>query len=62
MTAIRRQQREIERLESMPAVFPPSLAEAFEAVENLDAKHPTSRGQTFAGIIAVTGRGFRGRR
>jgi len=30
--------------------LPPSLEEAFEAVENLDARHPTSRGMTYDAI------------
>lgn len=39
----------LKQLETMP--LPPSLEEAFEAIANLDAMHPTSRGQTFGGIL-----------
>jgi hypothetical protein len=34
-----------------PEPLPESLAEAFEAVENLDAMHPASRGQTFGAVL-----------
>lgn len=33
-----------------PLPLPASLEEAFEAVANLDAMHPTSRGTTFGAI------------
>jgi hypothetical protein len=34
-----------------PLPLPPSLEKAFEAVENLDAMHPSSRGQAFGAMI-----------
>jgi hypothetical protein len=30
--------------------LPPSLEEAFEAIEQLDSRHPDSRGTSYAGI------------
>jgi hypothetical protein len=39
----------LKQLELQP--LPPSLEEAFEAVENLDTMHPSSRGQSFGSII-----------
>jgi glutamine synthetase len=39
---------QLARLELQP--LPESLEEAFEAVENLDARHPMSRGQAFGEI------------
>ena len=50
MTQTRRTMQQLERIEDR-AVIPPSLEEAFEAVENLDAMHPSSRGQTFGAMI-----------
>ncbi|MCE0483225.1 MAG: hypothetical protein LV479_03185 [Methylacidiphilales bacterium] len=46
---------QLARIEQAP--LPPSLAEAFEAVENLDARHPTARGTTYAGIRTAETRG-----
>ena len=51
MTRTRRTLQKLARLESMPAEIPRSLEAAFEAVENLDAMHPTSRGQMYGAII-----------
>jgi hypothetical protein len=48
-------QRQLERIE-VRAVIPPSLAEAFEAVENLDARHPSARGTTFGAIRTAEAR------
>ena len=45
----KRHNRSIKQVEPLP--LPPSLVEAFEAVENLDAMHPSSRGQTFGAMI-----------
>lgn len=42
-------QRRLKTLEA--STLPPELEEAFEAVENLDAMHPSSRGQAFGSII-----------
>ena len=50
MTAIRRQQREIERLQARPAVIPPGLLAAFRELESLDAGSTDARGMTYAGI------------
>jgi len=44
MTRTRRQLREIERLESKPAVIPPPVAEAFELLDAIDRRHPEPRG------------------
>ena len=43
-------QRQLERIEAQ-AVIPPSLEAAFAQIENLDAMHPSSRGQTFGAMI-----------
>jgi hypothetical protein len=46
---------QLARIEQAP--LPPSLEEAFEAVENLDARHPTARGTTYGGIRTAEMRG-----
>ena len=46
---------QLARIEQAP--LPPSLAEAFEAVENLDARHPSSRGQAFGSIVRPASQG-----
>jgi len=38
-----------------PLPLPPSLEQAFQQIENLDAMHPSSRGQSFGSIIRPTG-------
>lgn len=49
MTQTRRTMQQLERIEDR-AVIPPSLAEAFAEIEQLDARHPESRGSTYAAI------------
>jgi hypothetical protein len=39
----------VKRFEPLP--LPPSLDEAFAEIENLDAMHPSSRGQAFGAMI-----------
>ena len=51
MTRTRRTLQKLARLESTPAEIPPSLQEAFSELENLDAMHPSSRGQAFGAMI-----------
>ena len=53
MTRTRRTLQELARLESMPADIPPSLEEAFEEIENLDAMHPSACGQAFGALRNV---------
>jgi hypothetical protein len=45
MTAIRRQQREIELLEHLPAVIPPSLEKAFQEIEKSETMRPQIEAQ-----------------
>ena len=44
MTRIRRTMKRIERLESLPAVVPPPVAEVFELLDAIDRHHPETRG------------------
>jgi hypothetical protein len=59
MNARRRPNRAsvLKRLAQAPIT--PSLEEAFEAVENLDARHPTSRGTHYGNVIGPAARGNR---
>jgi hypothetical protein len=43
----------IKRVEPLP--LPPSLEAAFAQIENLDAMHPSSRGQAFGAMIYPAG-------
>jgi hypothetical protein len=58
MTKARRTLQKLERLESLPAVVSPDLERLFTEIENLDARHPTSR-ETAFGLIDPAARGNR---
>ena len=49
MRVDKRHRMSLKTVEPLP--LPESLEQAFEAVENLDAMHPSSRGQAFGAII-----------
>jgi len=53
MRVDKRHRMSLKTVEPLP--LPESLEQAFEAVENLDAMHPSSRGQAFGSIIAPQG-------
>jgi hypothetical protein len=51
MTRNRRAILELERIEARAVIPPPSLERAFLAIEQLDQRHPESRGQTFGAMF-----------
>ena len=55
MSRVKRQLRELERLECRPAEIPMSLEDAFAEIEQLDARHPEARGTNYGSIIAPQG-------
>jgi hypothetical protein len=52
MTAIRRQTRELERLERRAVVIPPSLIRVFEILAAIDAGSTDARGRHTGQLIA----------